>query len=140
MCLCVMKDEEEKGRRARRGEQQQELCLNYLFFFLLSSLRAKALPTTVKINYGEDGQTGKEEGEETATRKEKRGVSGKRSNEKTSDFWASHRQPSQGLNPHTCTHTVASVCLQHALCVEIRTTKFHIPVIAFSISSCELGA
>ena len=34
-----------------------------------------------------------EEEEEGEERRGERGVSGKRSNEKTSDFWASHRQP-----------------------------------------------
>lgn len=37
-------------------------------------------------------------------------------------------------------HTVASAYLQSALCVEIHSGKFHIPVIAASIPSCERGA
>lgn len=49
----------------------------------------------------------------------KRGVSGKRSNEKTSDFWASHCQPFEGLDAHACMHAHAGKCL-HAVCFMCR--------------------
>lgn len=89
MCLCVMKDEEEEEGWVRRGEEQRGLTslskLSFLSFSFLS--QGKAVTDNCKINYGEDRQTEEEERQEADNDKEgERGVSGKRSNEKTSDF------------------------------------------------------
>lgn len=145
MCVCVSR---EAGRV--RGGEWLHLWPNYDFFFslslFLSFFQGKAFTDNCKINYG--GRT--DRGDADRGRREGRGVSGKHSNEKTSDFWASHCQPlffffflAEGLKTHThtraLTHTAACVCMQHAfMCWNPRKTKFHIPLIAFSISSCEL--
>lgn len=57
-------------------------------FFFFSLSQGKAVTDNCKINYGEDRQTGKGEERQEADSDEEgeRGVSGKRSNEKTSDF------------------------------------------------------
>lgn len=73
-------------------------------------------------------------------------MSGKSSNEKTSDFWASQSQPLQRIKdahrPHThaFTHAHGGKCLlaAHSLYVLKSAQQFHIPLIAFLISSCEL--
>lgn len=60
-----------------------------IFFSLPLIFQGKAFTDNCKINYG--GRT--DRGDADRGRGEGRGVSRKHSNEKTSDFWASHCQP-----------------------------------------------
>lgn len=75
-----------------------------IFFFLF---QGKAVTDNCKINYGGPTDRGEKTERQEADSDEEgeRGVSGKHSNEKTSDFWASHCQPFQGLKTHTPAHT-----------------------------------
>lgn len=136
------------GGGGGQEEVSLHLCLNYDISFFSTS-QGEAVTDNCKRNYGKTDRLKNKKKrhrlvkQASNDREGERGVSGKRSTEKTSDFWASHCQRFwriKDVHPHTltCTHTVASVCLQYALCVEIHATKFHIPVIAFSTSSCEL--
>lgn len=94
------------------GPKSLHLCLNYDFFFLF---QGKAVTDNCKINYGGPTDRGEKTERQEADSDEEgeRGVSGKHSNEKTSDFWASHRQPFQGLKTHSPahTHTHSGKCL-----------------------------
>lgn len=86
------------------------LCINNDICSFLS--QGKAVTDNGKINYGDRQKDRKEKcSAETGDRGRERGVSGKWSNEKTSDFWASHRQPFLESKTRTHMHAHGGKCL-----------------------------